>query len=110
MKKVSIDNLSDSALDYAVGATIKMPFVYFDSDENCFIDDWGSPYQPSSDWFQGGKIIESEQISLDFYMGEWVAKKGTKYESYGASPLIAAMRCFVKSNFGDVVEIPQELI
>jgi hypothetical protein len=69
---------------------------------------------PSTDWAQGGPIIERERIAIkangygwwfarvggDFGQGEWVL---------GDTPLIAAMRAFVASKLGDEIEVPEEL-
>ena len=69
---------------------------------------------PSTDWSQGGPIIEREKIgSLHEARGVWSAS--TKWEDpakvfYGKTKLIAAMRCYVASKLGDEVEIPNELI
>lgn len=70
------------------------------------------PYQPSTDWYQGGPIIEREQIATQFWTseGEWEALiKGGFFASRGPSPLIAAMRCYVTSKLGEEVEVPNEL-
>jgi hypothetical protein len=72
-------------------------------------------YTPSTDWSQGGPIIEHNAIHLtpDEYLGVWSAymtNEGEPYESTGPTPLIAAMRCFVASKLGDEVEIPKELL
>ena len=73
------------------------------------------PYDSySTDWSQGGPIIEREAIQLtpDEYAGTWAAymtNAGEPYEGTGTTPLIAAMRCFVASKMGDDIEIPQEL-
>jgi hypothetical protein len=69
---------------------------------------------PTTDWSQGGPIIESEAIQLipDEYAGVWTAymtNEGEPYEHTGPTPLIAAMRCFVASKLGDEVEVPNEL-
>ena len=81
-------------------------------------------YTPSTDWSQGGPIIERERITLDFYCspnesraalgyaeyddeGEYV--EGSDHEQTGPTPLIAAMRCFVTSKLGDEIDIPEEL-
>lgn len=76
-------------------------------------------YCPSTDWSQGGPIIERERIEirkcnpLHFPKGNekgeyteplWIAGK-----MHGTTPLIAAMRCFCASNLGDEVEVPEEL-
>ena len=71
------------------------------------------PYEPSTDWAQGGPIIEREEIgSLHEARGVWSAS--TKWEDpakvfYGKTKLIAAMRCYVASKLGDEVEVPDEL-
>ena len=66
-------------------------------------------YTPSTNWAQGGPIIEREGIALYLYGGsEWNAHVGGR-ESVGPTPLIAAMRCYVASKLGDEVEIPEEL-
>jgi hypothetical protein len=82
--------------------------------------DWA----PSTDWSQGGPIIEREGIGLIQYregevdpedVGTWCASyvpdafglEGISF--HGPTPLIAAMRCFVASKLGDEVEVPDEL-
>ena len=75
----------------------------------------------STDWAQGGPIIEREKIGIQRciraceYHG-WLALKDYSFEAsvpeettWGDTPLIAAMRCYVASKLGDEVEIPTEL-
>jgi hypothetical protein len=76
-------------------------------------------YKPSTDWSQGGPIVERERISIDYMAGAgdagldvWVATRieGPAFsEEQGPTPLIAAMRCYVISHLGEEVEIPEEL-
>ena len=70
-------------------------------------------YYPSTDWAQGGPIIEREGIDLQYQGGDndkWAADMfGAECSVYGDTPLIAAMRCYVASKLGDEVEIPEEL-
>ena len=67
-------------------------------------------YKPSTDWAQGGPIIEREGIALYLYGdSEWNAHVGGR-ESVGPTPLIAAMRCYVASKFGDEVDVPIECL
>ena len=67
-------------------------------------------YSPSTDWLQGGLIIEREKISiLPRIDGSWYAEIPMELKqdgnfSVGATPLIAAMRCFVADKFGEEVE------
>lgn len=74
-------------------------------------------YSPSINWSQGGLIIEREKIGLDYFPdgghehgGEWFAACNEgEISSFGPTPLIAAMRCYVASKLGDDVTIPKEL-
>jgi hypothetical protein len=73
-------------------------------------------FEPSTDWSQGGPIIEREKISLECkHDGWWVASYQYNYSDYkeyiclADTPLIAAMRCYVASRLGDEVELPEEL-
>ena len=71
----------------------------------------------STDWADGGPIIEREEIALEpmtdsDYGDGWLA---TRVEGpavcmeFGPTPLVAAMRCYVASHLGDEVEVPDEL-
>ena len=70
----------------------------------------------STDWAQGGPIIERECIWLMYgtsLRGElrWAGRiEGTDYGAIGPTPLIAAMRCYCASKLGDEVEVPKELM
>jgi hypothetical protein len=79
-------------------------------------------WNPSTDWPQGGPIIEREKIGLTAYHRdggmawraevEFLPDDDTHYrygKSYGPTPLIAAMRCYVASKLGDNINIPEEL-
>lgn len=69
----------------------------------------------STDWEQGGPIIEREKISIDFdadpECGGPCAASTRDAPCYwvGPTPLIAAMRTFVASKLGDEIEIPEGL-
>ena len=82
----------------------------------------------STDWAQGGPIIEREGINTFKYnklntseFDTWGAHKviprkamdGDEYSAAlcldGPTPLIAAMRCYVASRLGDEVDVPEEL-
>lgn len=74
----------------------------------------GGVYSPSTNWAQGGQIIEREQLSLDFaYRMEWEARMYVPDEEplvfTGPTPLTAAMRCYVASKLGYEVEVPEGL-
>jgi hypothetical protein len=76
-----------------------------------------SLWAPSDDWSQGGPIIERERIMLVAMDADgWVAKIGAEWmggeivecpvTEIGPTPLIAAMRAFCASKFGEEVELP----
>lgn len=70
----------------------------------------------STDWAQGGPIIEREKIGVFHYIHgfhgpRWHASIGSGgFGMDGPTPLIAAMRCYVASKLGDDVDVPEELI
>jgi len=72
--------------------------------------DW---WNPSTDWAQGGPIIERECITVE-HAGVWIGRcwkasdGDEQIEIEGETPLVAAMRCYVASKLGDEVEIPEE--
>lgn len=67
-------------------------------------------FNPSTEWAQGGPIIEREHICLMYYPTHWsaLAETGQRH-SRGATPLEAAMRCYVVSKLGADVQLPEEL-
>ncbi|HET8689268.1 MAG TPA: DUF2591 domain-containing protein [Methanosarcina sp.] len=75
----------------------------------------GRQYDPTSNWSQGGPIIEREKISIGTALdsGYWLATNSQhpsgRYNQNGPTPLIAALRCYVSSKLGDEIEIPKEL-
>jgi len=111
--KVKTNELSRTALNWAVGKCEGV--VNGDALDIGFIKEGG--YTPSTDWAQGGPIIEREVITLIHPRWDcWTAHKydeRDEEESYtldGLTPLIAAMRCYVASKLGDEVEVPDELL
>jgi len=83
------------------------------------MDLWELSY--STDWAQGGPIIEREEIGIKRNSPcsdgrQWEASPsitakgaGGKW-GYGPTPLVAAMRCYVASKLGDDIDIPEELV
>ena len=66
-------------------------------------------------WSYGGPIIEREKLDFEWVTAslcrasyEWLDEDF--FESFGPTPLIAAMRCYVASKLGEEVEIPGELL
>ena len=69
-------------------------------------------YTPSTNWSQGGPIIEREEIELSRNAPQWAAYPPglVKRAGSGPTPLIAAMRCYCVSKLGDTIDIPEELL
>ena len=84
-----------------------------------FGDDNGWFLAFSTDWAQGGPIIERERMDIecwDFNSMPWKASMWWDDEDssgdikmYGPTPLIAAMRCYVASKLGEEVDVPELL-
>lgn len=96
--------LQGAALDWAVAKAERRTIDYF-----------RGIYKPSTDWAQGGPIIEREKVDLSWDVelahkdGWWRAEIDAIHEGDGPTPLIAAMRCYVASKLGDEIEVPDEL-
>lgn len=122
------NELSGAALDWAVAKAegmhvtmVRGGWFVFDSDAyrefcNDYNDDKLQAFRPSTNWAQGGAIIEREEITVCWQGAIWVGSKFNvrvtdEYEFHqtGTTPLIAAMRCYVASKLGDNVELPEEL-
>lgn len=72
-------------------------------------------FNPSTDWSQGGPVIEREELTLNCHWQRPYALKVLVDEKRviqgtGPTPLIAAMRCYVASKLGDDINIPEELL
>jgi hypothetical protein len=108
--------LTGSALDWAVAKCEGRDYFVFIHDV---------PHEPplkatvchySTDWSQGGPIIEREEIFLaKSILGGWTGSIYLKSKDANCilhaapTPLVAAMRAFVASRLGDEVEVPGEL-
>ena len=127
--------LTGAALDWAVAKCegAYAPSVDTDIDGTKRVNYGGMYPEWSTDWAQGGPIIEREGIEVtkgnplyfpkgndkgDYYEDLWIARMqqgglppGMRgiYEKWGTTPLVAAMRCYVASKFGLEITIPQEL-
>jgi hypothetical protein len=110
--------LQGAALDWAVAKADGLEFMVMNG--GIFIPDWEGvddpyKYQPSTVWDDGGPIIERESIHIKKHPSDWVALPYDSVfseEAYqqGPTPLIAAMRCYVASQLGDEVSIPEGLV
>jgi hypothetical protein len=81
-------------------------------------------WHPSTDWSQGGPIVDREKISINYLNSTdhlWSASiyepvpppynaPQVKHNGSGTTALIAAMRCYVASRYGNEAEIPYKLL
>lgn len=111
--KLETRNLIDISLDWAV-TVINYRLVHGVGYITCINPNKGwigrDEHLYSTDWSQGGPIIERERIAVQFGP-QWTAVHNRRLgrPSYGPTPLIAAMRCFVTSRLGEELEIPDGL-
>ena len=130
MKKIKVSEAEGAALDWLVAKCEgKRTYIVThletggavfiaDADLEDMEVDGSTVLAYSTDWAQGGPIIEREEISVEFgradFITPWIAYKlGLPHEDNpegGSTPLIAAMRCYVASKLGDTVEVPEELL
>ncbi|MBC3948331.1 phage protein NinX family protein [Pseudomonas folii] len=70
-------------------------------------------FQPSTDWAQGGELIDKYEIVFAFFPDDaeryWASCCSMSGEEYGPTHLIAACRAIVASVLGDTVSVPKEL-
>ncbi|RKQ97096.1 uncharacterized protein DUF2591 [Kushneria sinocarnis] len=124
MVEVDVCDLEGSALDYAVARAVGHDVTF---------GQWGPihygaivtqpvdiapeqtvPFRPSTDWSQGGPLIEECITSAEKYSGEepwytWPMPVGIG-SCCGRTLLIASMRAIVMSEIGDPVQVPKELM
>lgn len=110
MKKIRVSEAAELVLDWLVAKCEGGEFVAEPG-----VNGIGMKYEAtrySTNWAQGGPIVERERIQLRPERGtEWRAYSGLLGpDMTGATPLIAAMRCFCASKLGDEIEVPEELL
>jgi hypothetical protein len=131
MTEVKTADLSGPALDWAVGSvdSVYGLQVWHFTDGTldirfCEPETEDSPrtltYSPSTDWAQGGALIEKYTVSIEYGVNQdsfpgWSAIVGPvtymqEPDAMGGTPLIAACRAIVAAKLGDVVSVPSELI
>lgn len=73
----------------------------------------GTDYSPSTDWAVGGPIIEKNDWLLPgispphvVHLGEYIAHTSARFQHFGNTPLVAAMRAYVANEYGREVDDP----
>jgi len=136
MIEVKTTELEGKALDWAVAMSEGATNLHFDTvacwwftlngADRVLSSGWSEKqnYCPSTDWSQGGPLIERHGIEVFCNLSaeqasrfkdaspDWRAcmNRGRSEHSYGPTPLISAMRCLVAAKLGEVVMVPQELL
>jgi hypothetical protein len=126
--KITPDKMDELALNWSVGQCEKRK-LYLAKSKRLMTANYGSfnhrhgaPwYEPSSNWLQGGRIIEEQGIgvrrSFKDARDKWIASycwsdQISVCES-GPTPLIAAMRCYVANRLAQAglteVELPPDI-
>lgn len=121
-------NLTGAALNWAVA--MAEGYTQDIEDQTCIISPEGDPtsctargaaegyaFRPSTDWAQGGPLIEKHHggISHEHRLADadvrWSGgPAGMGYWCYGSTPLVAFCRSLVSLKLGRHVQVPKKLI
>jgi hypothetical protein len=132
--KIATADLIGAALDWAVaicessdGRVVRVSeFGFIERANGTHTDTLFHRVAYSTDWAQGGLIIEREGIEIVRCYSDGNPRKGvdswnakiafvngilrlSDLFNYANTPLIAAMRCYVASVLGDTVDVPDEI-
>lgn len=141
--EVKTQDLLGAALDWAVAKAEGVAVVTDPNSPSCrqMVEDADSIngwycYSPSTDWSQGGPLIEKYKVMItppndlvhrnfgpfdprngwceSGHWGSTIFGKERKYRraafSHPDSPLIVAMRAIIQFELGDTVSVPKELL
>lgn len=115
--KIKTKDLTGAALDWAVAKceNSDTSIEHFIAMHSHYAYDHDT-FDYSTNWAQGGPIIERENISVGYqgHLGVsldslWYATNRADACGFGQTPLIAAMRCYCSFKLGDEVDVPEEL-
>lgn len=131
MTKINVSELEGAALDWAVANAVKPDHISSLTPKNyrwfCNGADPNKMWSPSTDWSQGGPIVDELLLS-----GQWQAWRilegvtfmnhtdeglplrgvdwGDEKEFTAKTTLVAAMRAKVATEIGDTIDVPEELL
>lgn len=106
--------LLDAAVAKAEGLRFRIGRDTGDSQDTCWLHEplrlnthypESSAFDPSTHWGDGGPIIERERMNFEPGSDGVVASYGNRAGEFGRTYLIAAMRAYVASKFGEQVDI-----
>jgi len=118
--EVKTADLVGAALDWAVAQAagwVAARFVPVHSPSKTYYEvrsPAGSLLSPSTDWSQGGPLIDGYAIGFSGWSEDnWLAfssPEDISHEGIGSTHLIAACRAIVASVLGETVSVPKELL
>ena len=117
MKK-AVSDLSNMELDYLVAKIDDILYMRdtegrvleIDKDKRVYAvtaDSRMYAYKPTTQWRQGGPLIDKYRISVQRTGSEWTADIDREITAVGATPLVAAMRALVTQKRGSMVEVDE---
>lgn len=117
-----LDLTAGPALDWvvakAVGTTVELNMEFASKTDGsqssglvCLVPGARGPFKPSTDWAQGGPLIEQFDIWIKSSASgiQVAAVGGPLYCGCGSTKLEAACKAFVAYRLGEIVEVPSEL-
>ena len=120
--EVKTSELVGKALDWAVGQTEEFKVVVAKLSGSAWVrieeqPRYGHHYKPSTDWAQGGPLIDKYRPDLQttssselvVYLNNDVSDPGPLIDGRGETYLVAICRAIVTAKLGDVVQVPVEL-
>ncbi|WP_171019824.1 phage protein NinX family protein [Hydrogenophaga sp. 2FB] len=130
MITIKVSELTGVALDWAVAKAVNLRAeigmnhtmtgpVVLDAELHEMGVDSGVEFKPSTDWAQGGPILDRlYDQGLQLIRTDWPEPENKFRASmhnlegyfFGSTPRIAALRCLVASNLGVEIQVPVELM
>lgn len=115
--EVRTADLLGEALDWAVAKAVSRDVSILSSGVVVRGDnvEGGCPWSPSTDWSQGGPLINKHDWALPYratsryHIGKYEACTPGGFPKNGETPLISACRAIVAAEYGDLVSVPAEL-
>jgi hypothetical protein len=105
---MKVSELEGALLDYWVAKADGVDVHIDKTLHRCFIPSptdpqWDTDYLPSQRWEEGGEIIEREKLISSYFNDRWWFWNEKTPMISGPSPLVAAMRAYVHSVYGQEV-------